>query len=310
MASADGLQVLIALNLRTLRRFLGGLLEGVVGGVSGDILLIMYKKFYQLRDDPFNVTADPSFFFASEQHRKAFSSLQYGIDQRKGILAVIGEVGTGKTTLCRQLLRSLDSRHKTALILNPSFSDIQLLRVILKDFGINETSDDKFALVSALNAFLLEESARGNNVVLMIDEAQNLGVEQLEQIRLLSNLETEKHKLLQIVLTGQPELGKMLGLNSLRQLSQRISVRYTLEPLEVEDVEKYIRHRLEVAAINACYIPIFDATAIEKIFEYTAGTPRLINLICDRALLAGFVKEQYIIDDSLIQASAEEVLFA
>ena len=270
----------------------------------------MYKEFFQLKETPFNVTADPGFFYASEQHRQAYSHLKYGIDQRKGIIALTGEVGTGKTTLCRQLLRSLDGSYQTALILNPSLSGAQLLRVIIKDFGIDDSSVDKCDLLAALNSFLLQQSNNGCNVILVIDEAQNLGVQELEQVRLLSNLETEKQKLLQIVLMGQPELDEKLSLNSLRQLNQRIAVRFRLLPLNQQDIAGYIHHRLRTAAVDSRVLPVFTDQAVKRIYELTEGTPRLINLLCDRALLAGFVNGRYSIDEDLVQMSAEEVLIA
>src|SRR3989344_5965287 len=176
----------------------------------------MYKTFYDLKENPFNVTSDPSFFFSSIRHSEAFSHLIFGIEQRKGILVITGEIGTGKTTLCRTLLNRLDQKTKTAFILNPNFSEVQLLQLIIRDLGIQTGSKNKAALVDALNQFLLEESSRGHNVVLIIDEAQNLKAKQLEQIRLLSNLETEKEKLLQIILVGQPELYDKLKLPALR----------------------------------------------------------------------------------------------
>src|SRR3989338_5308771 len=193
---------------------------------SHAIILPMYNEFYKFEENPFNITADPDFFFSSSKHAEAYSHLTYGIKQRKGIIVITGEIGTGKTTLCRTLLNKLEDNIKSAFILNPSFSEIQLLSLILKDFGIVTKSKNKFALVTALNEFLIEQSSVGNNVVLIIDEAQNLGIKQLEQVRLLSNLETEKDKLLQIVLVGQPELLDKLQLDALRQLNQRVTVRF------------------------------------------------------------------------------------
>ncbi|MDF1760432.1 MAG: AAA family ATPase [Coxiellaceae bacterium] len=268
----------------------------------------MYKEFYHFKENPFNVTADPSFFFSSSQHSEAFSHLQFGIEQRMGIMAVIGEIGTGKTTLCRRLLKEVNQQTKTALILNPSFSDIQLLRVILKDFGVDqEECANKFDLINALNAFLLRESSQGHNLVLIIDEAQNLGVKQLEQVRMLSNLETEKQKLLQIILLGQPELEKKLKLASLRQLNQRIAVRYRIKPLMLPDVVAYIKHRLRLVANNFSMMPTFTDQALDVVYELTAGTPRMINILCDRALLAGFVEEKRTIDADMVRLCAEEV---
>lgn len=278
----------------------------------GDILKSMYKDFYHLKEEPFSVTADPDYFFSSIHHDEAFAHLVYGINQRKGILVVTGEIGTGKTTLCRTLINRLDNTINTALILNPSFSDVQLLKLIVNDFGIEGKLRNKFEIISALNKFLIEESSKGNNVVLIIDEAQNLGVKQLEQVRLLSNLETEKEKLLQIVLVGQPELADKLRIPQLRQLNQRISVRYHILPLEKDELTRYINHRINVANIskNGGYKPHFTAKAIDRIYELSNGTPRIINILCDRALLAGFSTETRNIDEFIIQKCCDEVAYA
>lgn len=265
----------------------------------------MYKKFYGLDENPFNVTSDPAFFFSSARHSEAFSHLAYGIEQRKGILVITGEIGTGKTTLCRTLLNRLDNKTKTAFILNPNFSELQLLQLIIKDLGITATNKNKAALINTLNDFLLEESSHGHNVVLIIDEAQNLKPSQLEQIRLLSNLETEKEKLLQIILVGQPELSDKLKLTSLRQLNQRVTVRYHILPLGKSELHDYIMHRLKVA--GATDKLTLTKEAIEEIYIYSGGTPRLVNIICDRALLAGFVMETFIIDYSVIKKCIEEI---
>ncbi len=272
----------------------------------------MYEKFYHFKENPFNVTSDPVFFFSSNCHAQAFSHLTYGIEHRKGILLITGEVGTGKTTLCRTLLNKYRNHKeynvKTALILNPSFSDQQLLKLILRDFGIQDSLENKFDLVNALNEYLLEETGKGNNIVLLIDEAQNLGVEQLEQIRLLSNLETEKQKLLQIILIGQPELCEKLELASLRQLNQRIAVRYHLLPLKREEIKKYIDHRLRIVSAKRSDSSVrFTNKAIDVIYESCKGTPRMINIICDRALLSGYTREAFIIDEKIINRCIKEV---
>jgi general secretion pathway protein A len=269
----------------------------------------MYNDFYHFRENPFSVTSDPEFFFASSRHAEAFSHLVYGIEQRSGILVITGEIGTGKTTLCRTLLSRLKTNIKTALILNPYFSETQLLQLIVRDLGIPGIFKNKLALTNALNDFLLEQSQTGNNVVIIIDEAQNLKVRQLEQIRLLSNLETEKAKLLQIVLVGQPELLEKLKLSPLRQLSQRIFVRYHILPLEKDEVEEYITHRLKVASArkNGSLPVRFTKKAIEAIYTYSQGTPRVINILCDRALLAGYVCETRTIEEELIHKCLKEV---
>ncbi len=269
----------------------------------------MYRKFYKLKENPFNITSDPSFFFSSTRHSEALSHLLYGIEQRKGIIVITGEIGTGKTTLCRALLNTLDAKTKTSFILNPSFSEVQLLQLILKDFGIVGNSKSKLDMVTSLNEFLLRESSLGHNVVIIIDEAQDLGARQLEQIRLLSNMETEKEKLLQIILVGQPELGEKLRLSSLRQLYQRITVRYHILPLEKNEMSTYIHHRLRKAmeTRNGKSSVQFTPKALEAIYTHSLGTPRIINILCDRALLAGFVSEKTIIDEDIIHNCSREI---
>lgn len=271
----------------------------------------MYFDYYQLKENPFNVTADPDFFFESQFHSEAISNLLYGIDQRKGILVITGEVGTGKTTLCRKLLFEALNNVKFAFILNPNFSELELLHMILSDFGINVKHENKSDLIHALNQFLIAETVKGHNIVLIIDEAQNLSVAQLEQIRLLSNLETEKEKLLQIVLVGQPELHEKLLLPELRQLRQRIAVHYHLQPLQQTDISNYIHHRILKAAICAGFAshPVFTDQAVNHIYEYTKGSPRTINILCDRALLAGFAAGKRAIDENIIQHCAREVMY-
>lgn len=265
----------------------------------------MYCQFYELKERPFNVTADPAFFFLSKKHKEALSHLLYGVRQRKGIIVITGEIGTGKTTLCRFFINQLEKNVKTAFILNPHFSEIQLLEAIIKDLGISTKEKSRFSFVWELNRFLLIESERGNNVVLIIDEAQNLKPHALEHIRLLSNLETDKDKLLQIVLVGQPELNRRLNLVELRQLQQRIAARYHITPLEKDEIEDYINHRLNIAgSINRIK---FTDEAIQVISEFSGGVPRLINIICDRALLAGFIDEVNTINLHLINKCVEEL---
>lgn len=269
----------------------------------------MYKEFYHFKENPFNITSDPDFIFSSQGHTEAFSHLIYGINHRKGIIVITGEIGTGKTTLCRTLLNRLDVKTKTALILNPSFSDLQLLQLILKDLGIRPTAKNKFSLIDTLNEFLILETNKGHNVVIIIDEAQNLKVKQLEQIRLLSNLETAKDKLLQIVLVGQPELLDKLKLESLRQLNQRVAVRYHLLMLNRKEMEEYIYHRISIAlSADAKNKLKFTEKALDLIFENSKGTPRMVNVLCDRALLAGFALETFTIDEKIIHKCIEEVM--
>lgn len=266
----------------------------------------MYCQFYGLKEKPFNVTSDPSFFFFSHKHREAFSHLFYGVTQRKGILVITGEIGTGKTTLCRFFLNQLGDNVKTAFILNPYFSETRLLEAIVRDFGVNQRSRTKISYIWELNEFLLRESKKGNNVVLIIDEAQNLSPDQLEQVRLLSNLETEKDKLIQIILVGQPELNRRLNLYELRQLQQRIMVRYHISPLEKEEIKNYITHRLKVAGPESNIQ--FSEDVFQMIADFSSGTPRLINIICDRALLAGFAAQTNTIDTSILNRCLEELV--
>lgn len=229
----------------------------------------------------------------------------YGVSQRKGIIVLTGEIGTGKTTLCRFFLSQLGKNVKTAFILNPHFSEAQLLEAITSDFGIIAKDATRLGLVSELNKFLLKESELGNNIVLIIDEAQNLKPALLEQVRLLSNLETEKDKLLQVLLVGQPELNHKLNLYDLRQLRQRVMVRYHITPLEADEVKDYISHRIRIAGGSERIK--FNEEALKLIYDFSGGTPRLVNMVCDRALLAGFVAESFRIDFNIINRCIEEL---
>ena len=249
----------------------------------------LYNEFYGFREAPFNLTPDPRFLFFSDQHREAFNHILFGIRERKGFIQITGEVGAGKTTICRAILQQLGPSYRTALILNPSLTSAQLLRGILIELGLRPKKLDRVASLDALNHFLLEQASRGDDVVLLIDEAQDLDAELLEQVRLLSNLETDQRKLLQIVLIGQPELRDKLNETGLRQLRQRITVRFHLMPLSREEARRYIAHRLRVAGASGR--PIFTSWALWAIHRYSRGVPRLINAVCDKALLYGFVNE-------------------
>lgn len=265
----------------------------------------MYEKFYGLKEKPFNVTSDPSFLYMSKQHREAFSYLLYGIKAKKGFIELTGEIGTGKTTLCRALLNEFDETIKTAFILNSNLPELQLLEAITNDFGIQVAKKTKINLLNALNGFLIEQLSHGYNVVLIIDEAQNLTNRLLEQVRLLSNLETDKEKLFQMILVGQPELRDKLNSSNLRQLRQRISVRYHILPLYKEEIFEYITHRLRVAGSNSSLQ--FTDEALDEIYNFSAGTPRLINILCDHALLLGYVLETKIINKDIIKKSITEI---
>lgn len=265
----------------------------------------MYIDYYRLNERPFNVTSDPSFLYLSKRHKEAFTHLIYGIKERKGFLEITGEVGTGKTTLCRALLNQLDPQTKAAFIFNSDLSELQILQAIVDDLSIKVERRTKMELFTQLNLFLIQQLRMGNNVVLILDEAQNLKPRTLEQLRMLSNLETDKEKLFQIILVGQPELREKLDSPHLRQLRQRISVRYHILPLEKNETADYVAHRLRVAGSDGTLK--FTADAIEKIYEYSSGIPRLINIVCDKALLLGFVLETYEINEGIVEKSVEEI---
>lgn len=265
----------------------------------------MYLEYYRLREKPFNVTSDPSFLYMSKRHKEAFKHLIYGIKERAGFIEITGEVGTGKTTLCRALLNKLDAHTKAAFIFNSDLSELQLLQAIVEDLGIKVKKRSKIDLFNKLNSFLIEQLKMGNNVVLILDEAQNLRPRTLEQMRMLSNLETEKEKLFQIILVGQPELRDKLNTSNLRQLKQRIGIRYHILPLDRDEILDYIKHRLYIAGSDGSIK--FTEGAIEKIYEYSNGVPRLINIASDKALLLGFVLETYEINDEIIERSIEEI---
>jgi general secretion pathway protein A len=264
----------------------------------------MYLKFYNLTEKPFSVTADPNFLYLSKKHKEAISHMQYGVQERMGFLEITGEIGAGKTTMCKALLNRLDRHTKTAFILNGNLSEIQLLQAIIEDFGIQVKTKNKITMLNELNKFLLEQLSLKNNVVLIIDEAQNLKPALLEQVRLLSNMETEKEKLLQIILVGQPELKEKLASRELKQLRQRIAIRYHISSLSMREVECYISHRLGVAGGGN---DIFNKDTLEEIFKFSGGIPRLINILCDKALLAGYAAGKKTIDSDIVKKCAKEI---
>lgn len=266
----------------------------------------MYCEFFGFSEKPFTITPNPRFVFLSKNHREAFAHLLYGIDNRAGFIELTGEVGTGKTTVLRTLLGQLDeNRYRTALILNPCLSAEELLRAINKEYGIPWQGLSIAALLDHLNQFLLEENTAGRIVVLVIDEAQNLDPRVLEQIRLVSNLETERDKLIQIILSGQPELAELLARPELRQIAQRIMVRFHLLPMDFEDTSAYIRHRLEIAGGVAA--AVFSSQALKVIYRYAHGYPRLTNIACDRALLAAYAEDDREISGAIASKAIKEL---
>ncbi len=250
----------------------------------------MYQAYYGFKEMPFNITPDPRFLYLSPTHQEALQHLKYGVAEKKGFIVLVGEVGCGKTTLCRRFLNELDPAHyDTALILNPRVTETQMLKAILTELGETKFGRSQHDLVGQINRVLLERIEKGRDIVLIIDEAQNLKFDVLEQIRLLSNLETDKQKLLQIVLMGQPELKSVLAREELRQLRQRILVHYELHPLSQNDVQHYVQHRLTLAGGTGR--PSFTRWALRSIHRISKGIPRIVNNLCDKALLAAFIRD-------------------
>jgi general secretion pathway protein A len=250
----------------------------------------MYQSFYGFKEMPFNITPDPRFLYLSPTHLEALQHLKYGVREKKGFIVLVGEVGCGKTTLCRRFLNELDpARYDTALILNPRITETQMLKAILIELGETRLAKNQHDLVAQVNRLLLDRIHKNRDIVLIIDEAQNLSFEVLEQIRLLSNLETDKQKLLQIVLMGQPELKEVLAREELRQLRQRILVHYELHPLTASDMAHYIHHRLSLAGGNGR--PSFSRWALRSLHRGSGGIPRIVNNLCDKALLAAYIRE-------------------
>ena len=266
----------------------------------------MYTQFYGLNEKPFSLTPDPRFLFLSESHREALAHLLYGIEQGEGFIAITGEVGTGKTTLCRALLQRLGPKTEVAYVFNPIMSGEDLLRAVSIEFGLITEGYSRVDLNDQLNQFLLQSSREGRRALLIVDESQNLDPATLEEIRLLSNLETTSSKLIQIVLFGQPELDEMLDSRGLRQLRQRITVRWTLSPLNAAETRDYVRHRLKIAAGKECNL--FSDKALREVQRRARGIPRLINVLCDRAMLVGYAAGTPTMGPDSINRAAREIL--
>jgi len=265
----------------------------------------MYENFYRLTAKPFSVTPDPRFLFLSESHKEALANLLYGIQERKGFILLTGEVGTGKTTLIHTLLARMEEGTRTAFIFNTRLGPRDFFRYMFEEFGIPGEPRSKSESLIALNHFLIDRLRKQQNTVLIVDEAQNLSPVLLEEIRLLSNLETPTEKLIQILLVGQPELSGKLSLPELRQLRQRISVRYHIQPLSLEETRAYVIERLRIAGNP--YDRIFDEAALEAVYRMSGGIPRLVNLVCDAALLAGFARGEKSIDATLVREAVVDL---
>ncbi len=266
----------------------------------------MYEEFFGIKENPFSITPDPRYLYMSKGHQEALAHLLYGIRENGGFVMLTGEVGTGKTSVCRCLLEQLPNAADVALVLNPKLNELEFVASICDELGIDyprETTSLK-VLIDRLNHHLLDIHARGRHVVVIIDEAQNLGPEVLEQVRLLTNLETSKKKLLQMILIGQPELNDLIGRFEMRQLAQRVTARYHLEPLSRADVKAYIDHRLSVGGLPPT---LFSNWAREAIYRRSGGIPRVINSLCDRCLIACYAKNRWVVDGTTVREAANEV---
>jgi len=263
----------------------------------------MYLNFYGLRETPFAPTPDPKFLFQSARHREALAQLIYGVRERKGFIVLTGEIGTGKTTLLRTLLERLNADTPVAYVHNSALDIEGLLEYVLQDWGVKSTAASHAQRLFELNEFLIDQHRKGGSPLLVIDEAQNLSVQTLEAVRMLSNFETTNHKLMQILLVGQPELRDKLDLPELRQLKQRIGLRCHIAPLSAEETRLYIRHRLRIA--GASDAGIFSDAAIQKISDYSQGTPRVINIVCDHCLLSGYADSKRRVDAGIVKEAVE-----
>jgi general secretion pathway protein A len=268
----------------------------------------MYEKFYGFNQNPFGMSPDPAFYYATERHNEALANLTYGVLMQKGFIVLTGEVGTGKTLLVRCLLDTLHrSRVAHAYIFNPLLSADDLLRMILADFGIREIKRTRAEMLQQFNEYLIDVYRRGGVTALVIDEAQLLSPMLLEEIRLMTNIETSQHKLLQIVLVGQPELDENLDSPELRQVKQRVSLRYSLEPLTDSEVRGYINRRFEVAGAQGQLSQIFPPPTLARILHYAHGIPRLVNTICDSALVSGYGQQAKTIPPAIIEEVAADL---
>jgi len=266
----------------------------------------MYLDFFGLHEKPFSIAPDPRYLYMTEQHNEALAHLNYGVGDEGGFILLTGEIGTGKTTICRSLLNQLPDDVDIAYVINPRVSASEMLEAVCDDLGVEYADGSSVkTLVDRLNQFLLESYARGRHAILIIDEAQNLDDDVLEQLRLLTNLETAEKKLLQLILLGQPELNQKLAQDSLRQLAQRVTARFHLEPLSYDEMVAYIQHRLYIAGFRG---ELFSRPALRHIYAKSGGIPRLVNIICDRAMLGAYTNDQFHIEYPLVAQACDEVV--
>ncbi len=267
----------------------------------------MYESYFNLNENPFGITPDPKFLYKGKAHREALAYLAYGVFRKKGFLALTGEVGIGKTTIIRAFIQTFYPCLEVAFILNTRVTFDELLYMLLTDLGVEPKNDSKVVMLSALNHYLIELYAENQNPLLIIDEAHNLTPEVLEELRMLSNLETDEQKLIQIVLVGQPELSHMLMRDDMRQLRQRIPGVFNMQYLSREEVDSYIRYRLGVAGLRNGLM--FSNAAVDAIYGFSSGIPRLINMLCDRVLLKGYLHKTHFVEENLVEASILELSF-
>jgi len=264
----------------------------------------MYTQFYNLKENPFNILPDPAYLYMSKRHKQAVNYLRYGFGQQAGFIVITGEIGTGKTTLIKYLIKEIKDNIKLAIIFNTKLGSVQFLQAVLQEFEVEYQSKDKIALYEALNQFIIKQYAEKNKTVLIIDEAQNLSTSVLEEVRMISNLQTEKENLIQILLVGQPGLQQTLQSPEMEQLAQRVSVNYHLGALSPQEVYAYIRHRLKISGANGH--ELFSPEALNKISLHSKGIPRLVNIICDTALVYGFADSLPQITEKVIENVIED----